>query len=218
MKRIFLKSWIAAVLFAGACCVMTACNDDDNNGGQNPPVDPDTAVVIGDYAGTMNSVDAAPLEGGEEPAGTAVEASVTDAAVSFADLPVRDLIVRILGDLGLPSDDETVDGIIAGLGKIVYEIPYTATAAEDKSTVNMTLSPAELAFTLAVEGGETTADGSEEPAGMEIVVTVESDADAVFTVESKNLVFDLSVAGVKCAGAELEGFEPFTLHFDLTQK
>ena len=72
MKRIFLKSWIAAVLFAGACCVMTACNDDDNNGGQNPPVDPDTAVVIGDYAGTMNSVDAAPLEGGEEPAGTAV--------------------------------------------------------------------------------------------------------------------------------------------------
>ena len=82
----------------------------------------------------------------------------------------------------------------------------------------MTLSPAELAFTLAVEGGETTADGSEEPAGMEIVVTVESAADAVFTVESKNLVFDLSVAGVKCAGAELEGFEPFTLHFDLTQK
>ena len=135
MKRIFLKSWIAAVLFAGACCVMTACNDDDNNGGQNPPVDPDTAVVIGDYAGTMNSVDAAPLEGGEEPAGTAVEASVTDAAVSFADLPVRDLIVKILGT------EDGVDNIIAAIGQIDYNVPYTAQISEDKASVAMTLKP-----------------------------------------------------------------------------
>ena len=97
MKTFFGKSWMAALL-AGACCVMVACDDDDNGGGQTPPpTEPDIPVVSGDYAGTMSAVEAAPAADGEESAGTAIEAAVSEAEISFTDLPIRDLVVKVLG-------------------------------------------------------------------------------------------------------------------------
>lgn len=205
MKTFFGKSWMAALL-AGACCVMVACDDDDNGGGQTPPpTDPDITAVCGDYAGMMSVVEVAPAADGEEPAGTAIEAAVSEAEISFTDFPIRDLVVKVLGT------EEGVDEIVAAIGQVDYRVPYTAVMSEDKATVAMTLAPEALKLTLPSggEGGDGTSD---------IEVSITAEADAVYTLESGKLLFGLAATGVKVGGVDMEAFEPFSLAFDLLQK
>lgn len=206
MKRTFLKNWMAAALLAGACCGMVACDDDDDKGGTTPPpTDPDITAVCGEYAGTMVVVEDSPKsdDGSEEPAGTAVDAAVTDRAIEFADFPVRDLIVKILGT------EEGVDEILAAIGTVSYEVPYTAQMSGDESAVEMTLTPETLNLTLS--------DGAEEPTETEIEVTIEATA-GTYTLETGKLGFGLSVAQIKVGGTDLDGFESFSLDFDLAKK
>lgn len=195
-----------AALLAGACCVMVACDDDDNGGGQTPPpTEPDITAVCGDYAGTMSVVEVAPAADGEEPAGTAIEAVVSEAEISFTDFPIRDLVVKVLGT------EEGVDEIVAAIGQVDYRVPYTAVMSEDKATVAMTLAPEALKLTLPSggEGGDGTSD---------IEVSITAEADAVYTLESGKLLFGLAATGVKVGGVDMEAFEPFSLAFDLLQK
>lgn len=206
MKRTFLKNWMVAALLAGACCGMVACDDDDNKGGSTPPpTDPDITAVCGEYAGTVAVVEVSPSgdDGSEEPAGTAVDATVTSQAIEFADFPVRDLIVKILGT------EEGVDEILAAIGTVSYEVPYTAQTNEERTAVEMTLTPEPLKLTLS--------DGAEEPTETEIEVTIEATA-GTYTLETGKLGFGLSVAQIKVGGTDLEGFEPFSLDFDLAKK
>ena len=117
--------------------------------------------------------------------------TVTNEAIEFANFPVRDLIVKILGT------EDGVDEIIAAIGQIDYNVPYTAQISEDKASVAMTLKPEVLKLTLPGSG--------EEDPGTEIEVTIEA-TDGTYTLESKALEFGLAVAGVKVAGVDLPGF------------
>lgn len=172
--------------------------------GGPPPTEPDITVVCGEYAGTMVVAEAAPLgeDVTEESAGTAVEAKVTGEAIEFSNFPVRDLIVKILGT------EEDVDEILAAIGQVDYNLPYTAQMSEDKASVTMTFKPEVLKLTLP--GGEG------EDSGAEIEVTIEA-TDGTYRLESKTLEFGLAVTGVKVAGIDLPGFESFSLDFDLAK-
>lgn len=206
MKRTFLKNWMVAALLAGACCGMAACDDDDDKGGTTPPpTDPDITAVCGEYAGTMTVVEVAPAGdgGAEEPAGTSVDATVTSQAIEFADFPVRDLIVKILGT------EEGIDGILAAIGTVSYEVPYMAQMNGEETVVEMTLTPEPLKLTLS--------DDAEEPTETEIEVTIEATAGS-YTLETGKLGFGLSVAQIKVGGTDLDGFESFSLDFDLAKK
>lgn len=201
MKTVFLKNWLAFGLMALAAFGFAACSDDD--GTTPPPPGADETVVEGSYAGTMSVVEAAaPAEGedADEPAGTAVEAAVSAEAVGFTDFPIRDLVVRIVGE-------DSADAIVEAVGKVDYSIPYTAEMSEDKSAVAMTLSPETLVISMPIEGAEP----------LEIAVAISAAADATYTVESSKLGFALSVDGVTLGGEALEGFEAFSLDFDLAK-
>ena len=145
MRRVFLKNWMVAALFAAISCGMVACDDDGDNGGTTPPpTEPDITAVCGEYTGTMAIVDVvAPVsdDGTDEPAGTSVDATVTNEAIEFADFPVRDLIIKVLGT------EEGVDEILAAIGPVDYNVPYTAQMSEDKSAVEMTLASLQKALT-----------------------------------------------------------------------
>lgn len=183
----------------------TACSEEDDGGTTPPPTDPDETVVVGAYTGTMAVVEVAPTadeNAGEpaEPAGTAVEATVSADAVEFADFPIRDLVVRIVGE-------ESADAIVEAVGKIDYSVAYTAAMSEDKATVAMTLAPEALKISMPIEGSDP----------LEIDVTISAGADATYTVESGKLGFTLSVEGVSLGGEAMEGFEAFSLGFDLAK-
>ena len=202
MKTSILKNWLASGLVAVAAIGFTACNDDNDGGTTPPPTDPDVTVVEGDYSGTMAVVEAAASadESTAEPAGTAVEATVSAEAVVFADFPIRDLVVRIVGE-------ESADAIVEAVGQVDYSVAYTAAMSEDKTAVAMTLAPETLAISMPVEGAEP----------LEIAVTVSAAADATYNVESGKLDFALSVDGVTVGGVAMEEFEPFSLDFDLAK-
>lgn len=201
---------MAALLLAGACCGFTACDDDDNNdGGYTPPPTSETDLVTGEYDGTMGVVEAAPLAAAaEEPAGTELSATVTGEEVQFEDFPIRDLVVRIVGEEG-------ADEIVAAVGKVTYAVPYTAAANEDESAVAMALKPEPLKLTIS-EGGEEPQTASGTPA-LEIEVSISAAVNGTYTVESGELGFMLAVNEVKVGGAPLEEFEAFPLDFDLTK-
>lgn len=213
MKQLILKNWMTAVLLAGVCAGFVAC-DDDNDGGTPPPTDPDVTAVVGKYTGTMSIVGIVPAEGGEEgeePTVTPIDATATGDEIQFTDFPIRDLVVKVLGD------ETLADQIVEKVGKVDYSVPYTAVMGEDKTSVRLTLIPEPLKLTLAdnSEGGETTT--FEEPSSVEIEVTITAEAEGVYTVESKKFKFKLSATGVKIDAVELPGFEPFSLEFDLTK-
>ena len=204
MKTVFLKKWLLPGLAAAAFFGLAACSDDD--GGTPPPPDPDTAVVVGTYTGTMTVVDNAsgggatdtPTDAATDTAGTTVTAEVTEDVVGFAGFPIRDLVVQIAGEDG-------ADAIVEAVGEVDYAIPYAAVMSEDGSTVALALAPETLNISVAVEGSEP----------VEVDVTVSADTEGIYTVERGALNFSLTVEGIAVGGQALEGMESFTLEFDL---
>ena len=202
MKTPILKNWLASGLMAVAVFGFTACSEDNDGGTTPPPTDPDVTVVEGTYSGTMAVAEAAGTadEGTEEPTGTAVDAAVSAEAIEFTDFPIRDLVAKIVGE-------ESADAIVEAVGQVDYSVAYTAAMSEDKATVAMTLAPETLTISMPVEGAEP----------LEIAVAISAAADATYTVESSKLGFTLSVDGVTLGGEALEGFEAFSLDFDLAK-
>lgn len=217
MKRVILRNWMAAALLLGACCGLVAC-DDDNDG----PAEPDVTAVQGNFKGEMSIVEAAPTEGEEEtPAGTAVTATVSADKILFEEFPVRELIVKVVGD------ETLADQILAQIGQVDYAVPYTAVMSDDKATIQMTLKPEALKLTLSDDSdssedgdgaSETDGEDSEGPTGIEIEVTVTAEAGSTYTLASMELAFTLAATAVKLDGTEFPGFEPITLSFDMTKE
>ena len=191
---------MAAFLVAGMSCTLAACDDDD--AGTPPPTEPGVEAVIGTYSGTMSLEEAAPTAGNETSETTELEASVSVKEVLFADFPIRELVVRIAGEDG-------ADAIVEAIGKVSYTATYTAQMSEDKASVSLTLAPEPLKLTMPVEG--------EEPSSLEIEVGITAARNGSYTLESSKLDFSLAVESISVGGTPLEGFEAFTLHFDLTK-
>lgn len=210
-----LGYWMAAALLLGACCGLVAC-DKDNDG----PAEPDVTAVQGNFKGEMTIVEAVPTEdAGTTPAATEVTATVSADKILFEDFPVRDLIVKVVGD------ESMADQIVAQIGQVDYAVPYTAVMSDDKATVKMTLKPEALKLKLTDgsgnegEGGATETDdeGSEGETGVEIEVTITAEAEGTYTLESEGLAFHLAATAVKMAGQEVP-FEGLSLAFELSKQ
>ena len=204
---------MAAALLLGAGCGLVACDKDNDD-----PTEPDVTAVRGSYSGKMTIVKVNPTDGEETPSGTDITATVAADKILFEDFPVRDLIVKIAGE-------DMADQIVEKLGQVDYAVPYTALMSEDKATIKLTLSPETLKLTLpddssdegdgGEEGGATTTSKGENDT--EIEVTITSDAEGTYTLESKSLAFGLAATAVKLNGQEMP-FEGLSLSFELTKK
>lgn len=199
---------MSALLLTGVCSGLVACDKDDQ-GNTPPPAPADITAVIGAYDGTMNIFQIVPNESeGEQPAATQVDATVTGEAIQFTDFPIRDLVIKVLGD------ETLADQIVAKIGKVDYSVPYTALMTEDKAGVTMILTPEPLKLTFT---NDSEPENFEESASIEIEVEILAEGDGAYTIESKSMGFRISAASVKLAGTALPSFEPFTLAFDLAK-
>ena len=209
MKKMVLRNWLATFLFAAVSCGFAACDDD--KGGT--PAPDNIQAVIGAYSGTMNVLEAQPLENGEDTtAGTALEASVSESKIEFNDFPIRDLVVKIVGE-------ELADTIVATVGPIDYEVSYSAVMSEDNSSVRMTLSPQPLKITIEGNSTESVAeDGDQDSTSVEIEVGISALSEGLYGIESKKPGFNLSVDSVNLNGVDLPEFTAFTLGFEFTKK
>lgn len=211
LKLIGFASLLSIVSLAAVSC---------DGGGKTP--EPLTAdqTVAGNYTGTMTCTpettpagrSTAPKEA-EEPIGEAASFKIADKKIVFTAFPLESIIVAVVGD-------EMAAGIIEAVGNIPYDIAFTAAFNEDETEVDMELAPEELVLTIIgpePEGASTYAEG-EEPASMEIKVTVSVEEDANYVVGTKKLGFSLKVDKVLLMGTELPGFTPLILDLDAVKK
>lgn len=206
MKRMIIKNWMTALLLTGICCGMVACDDEQDA----PSPGLDTTVVLGQYAGVMQVLEPAPKnEAGEEPVGTAITATVVESEVQFKNFPIRDLVVKIIGD------EELADQIVGEVGAVDYAIPYTALMNDEKTTVKLTLAPPVMK--LIYGGSDEPASISRAEDAIEIEVAISAVSEGNYTVETQHLRFTLSIDAVKYGGVDLPEFQAFPVAFNLTK-
>lgn len=201
------------VVALGLITTFTACSNDDDS---DIPVY-SLKDVDGNYSGTMltesdpsvNPQTNSPKE--EQPEGaTTVTAEVKDNQVMIKKLPVDDLIKSIVGD-------EIGEIIIANLGDINYNIPYTAAFNDDnKGSILLQLNPEplEIKYTLPTQ---VQTEGEEAPQII-VKVTIEAEEKGQYTYKDQKLTFAIKATKVEVEGQPLENFSATTFSFDMVKK
>lgn len=204
--------FVILVAAMGLITTFTACSSDDDS---NIPVY-SLKDVDGNYSGTMLTEPDPPVtpqtnsSKEEQPEGATVTAEVKDNQVMIKKLPVDDLIKSIV-------DEGTAEIIIANLGDINYNIPYTAAFNDDsKGSILLQLKPEplEIKYTLPTQ---VQADGEEAPQ-ITIKVTIEAEEKGQYTYKDKKLTFVIKATKVEVEGQPFENFSATTFSFDMVKK
>lgn len=177
-----------AILCVIGVSSFVACSDD--NEPENKPEN--VKIAAGSYTGVMGYT----IEGTDEVKGsdvdwTVTEVSATSGSVDFANFPVRDLIVAILGEDG-------ADAIIEAIGPVAYSVKYNSVVNSDKSEIALNFAPEALVLKV----GE-----------MEVKVTILTPEAGNYNVAIKSMDFQLKATEVTLAGTTMENFKPITLRF-----
>ncbi len=203
-KEMNLSNLFKAMMFVGCFLCFTACDDDDNPATTDEPKVED---VYGDYSGKMQF--AALDEGGETPstradeeaAGTDVTATVNNNKVTFAEFPIRDIVVSIVGE-------EQADAIISAVGTVSYEVEYTPTMTTAKDSVYMAMSPKPLEISIPVDEENSTT----------VTVEISAPDNGNYEFETGNLKMGLQADKVSLGGTEIPTIPSMSFTFDMKKK
>ena len=195
-EKLNFKFLVMLMMFLGGTVCFTACSDDDE-----PAVEPKVEDMYGEYTGKMQMqvLDAAASTKETAAAGTDVTATVKDNKVTFADFPVRDLVVSIVGEEG-------AEALLAAIGTVSYEVAYTPTIVEDKTTISMALDPKPLVISLPM--GSMT---------MEVTVNIVAMNNGVYTFANGKLQMGLKVEKVLLNNNPVPTIPQMEFTFDLTK-
>lgn len=194
-EKLNFKFLVMLMMFLGGTVCFTACSDDNDE----PAVEPKVEDMYGEYTGKMQMqvLNAAAPTKEAAAAGTDVTATVNNNKVTFADFPVRDLVVSIVGE-------ESADALLAAIGTVSYEVAYTPTIADDKATISMALDPTPLVIDLSM-------------LSMEVSVDISAQNEGIYTFANGNLQMGLKVESVSLNGTPLPTIPQMEFTFDLTK-
>lgn len=203
--KITLKRSFMAVLCVVGMSSFVACDEDDDT--LTPPVFHPTAEN-GSYTGTMSyelPAVPAPLAATETAVGfDATQNSIGQDSLVFAEFPVAGLVTAVVGE-------DAAAEIIAGLGKVRFATPYSATESTDKKEVSISVKPSVLTLNLPNETEPT------KPMVVKVFVSAPKDSKAKYVVADKTMTYDL-VADSVYVGPMKFPFTPMTLNFTGTKK
>lgn len=181
------------VLFSLAGLV--SCSTDDNS-----MVYPDKPVEVKDVEGSYKAQVITVQGRIMNEANTAFV--VKDSVMSFESLPVREIVSAIV------KDKKELDKTIHELGKVKYEVEFTAKLNETKTIVELTLTPKPLELNVPVDG-------------------VDKKVIATFTAEKKGIYksnrvdflrFEFNANRLSIDGTDLSTFETVKYSFPLAVK
>ena len=210
MNRLF-----TSMMVLGCSLGFVACNDDDE--GKIPPSGIlTTEEMYGDYDGKMLTLTPRSLaneEDGDSPLqGVDVVAKVANDTIYFDNLPIKDLVLSIVGDEGL------ADQIVEAVGEVDYCIGYKPALNETRDSILFTLDPKPLK--LSVNLPSDAAEGEPaEPLAIEVKVSPAPGAgyEAKSTRMSFRFRADEVLLGEGEEQAPLPTFTPTTFDFDLSK-
>ncbi|MGN0229791.1 MAG: DUF4840 domain-containing protein [Muribaculaceae bacterium] len=211
MKRIYEKANIfVAIMLVGFTLGFASCSDDDDAKTLSPK------VMIGAYEGYMITTAVAPEnedEAGEDPSGIKVSANVKDNAICINNLPIKDIVLSIVGD------EDAAEQIAQNVGDVEYNIGYNPQVSADGESIVFAFDaepePLKMSmiFPSAIEG--------EEPQSIAIEVTIEANNSGIYYTADGNMKFELVatkvLVGTDEEMTEMGNFEATTFVFDLFQ-
>lgn len=200
--KISLKWTLLLVLGVIGLTTFISCDDDDDNKG---PVLPKLTDVYGEYSGKATFVIAnedqpAPQAANEETNKIDIDVTVNNDTIYFKEFPTGALIDAILG----AGNGEAIKG---KLGKVSYEIPYTGAFNAAQDTISMTLTPEPLNLEVVL------AEGSDP---LKVKVTIVSEDKGTYSIEKKNLKFNMEVSNIDVENVPME--KTISFSFDMNKK
>lgn len=165
---------ISGLLFLFSCLAITftSCDNDDDNNTPQPQVKVED--VIGNYSGKLLTTQGK----------TSNEASVTFAAtkdiITFTELPVKQIVTSVV------KDATKAEAALKALGKVKYELNYTAALTSAKTAVELTFTPKALEIQLPVDGAKK-----------KVIVTFTAKQKGLYTIIGKDKTLKLELIAEK---------------------
>ncbi len=180
-----VKVLVALVAVIGLTFV--SCKKDDNT----KPVGPvKVEDVNGNFGGKLV------VTQGKAKSESTIALSAKTNTISIADLPVSQIVLSVVKDAAKTQE------IIKKLGKVKYDINYTAKVNAGKTAVDLTFAPKAIELQIPVDN-----------ATKKVVVNVVAKQAGVYTAKTKTLKFGLTIDKVTVDGTAVAPFEAIFYDF-----
>lgn len=180
-----IKMLMALVVIVGLTFV--SCKKDNNT---KPVVPVKLEDVNGNFSGKL-----VVTQGKAKSESTIALSSKTN-TISIADLPVSQIVLSVVKDAAKAQE------IVKTLGKVKYDVNYTAKVNGSKTAVDLTFAPKAIELQFPVDN-----------ANKKVVVNVVAKQAGTYTGKTKALKFGLTVDKVTVDGIAVAPFEAIFYDF-----
>lgn len=175
--------WSFVMMLAVVGLTFASCSDDDDN----TPTVPTVEDVVGEYTGKMTYAEK----------DTTLALTVKNDSVTFEEFPYEPLVAAIVGENAVP-------GIVELVGKLKYQVNYTAVMNAANDSVVITLKPEPLEINLGDVMGT-------------VKVTINAENKGSYAVDKKNMKFGLTATEAMLGETNFLK-TPIALSFDMNKK
>lgn len=195
-KFINLKAFLQLVILLSIPFILSNCRS-DNDKRPNPVLgDPKVEDVNGNYAGKLG------ISQGTTKSEINVSFTAQKNVVSFTEFPMKEIISSII------SDPTKANQALASIGKVKYEVSYTAVLSKSKKEVELTFSPKDLTFQVPIDG-----------VNKKVTVTFAQIKQGIFAkTNTQNLNLELGASKITVEGTAVTPFNQIIYNFAMLKK
>jgi len=190
VKLISMLVILLAIPFA-----LASCSNDDDAPKPNP-VTISFDDLNGEYTGKAG------VSQGTVNGETAVAFSAKKNLISYSEFPMKEIVYSVI------SDPAKANQALAAIGKIKYDLDYTAVLYQYKKEIELNLLPKELTVQVPVDG-----------VSKKVVITFTASKKGLFTKQNtQNMNFELLVSKITVDGTVVNPFNPIKYNFQMLKK
>jgi hypothetical protein len=175
--------------------VLASCSNDD----ELPK--PDSVTISfddlnGDYTGKAS------ISQGTVNGETAVAFSAKKNLISYSEFPMKEIVYAVI------PDPAKANQALTAIGKIKYDLDYTAVLYQYKKEIELNLLPKELTVQVPVDG-----------VSKKVVITFTASKKGLFTKQNtQNMNFELLAGKITVEGTAVNPFNPIKYNFQMLKK
>nr|WP_199162828.1 DUF4840 domain-containing protein [Elizabethkingia sp. ASV34] len=195
-KFINLKAFLQLVILLSIPFILSNCRSDNDKRPNPVPGDPKVEDVNGNYAGKLG------ISQGTTKSEINVSFTAQKNVVTFTEFPMKEIITSII------SDPAKANQALASIGKVKYEVSYTAVLSKSKKEVELAFSPKDLTFQVPIDG-----------VNKKVTVTFAQIKQGIFTkTNTQNLNLELGAPKITVEGAAVTPFNQIVYNFAMLKK
>ncbi|AQX84908.1 DUF4840 domain-containing protein [Elizabethkingia bruuniana] len=195
-KFINLKAFLQLVILLSIPFILSNCRSDNDKRPNPVPGDPKVEDVNGSYAGKLG------ISQGTTKSEINVSFTAQKNVVSFTEFPMKEIISSII------SDPTKANQALASIGKVKYEVSYTAVLSKSKKEVELTFSPKDLTFQVPIDG-----------VNKKVTVTFAQIKQGIFAkTNTQNLNLELGAPKITVESTAVTPFNQIIYNFAMLKK